>query len=225
MLFLKNAAGALRRNLTDTAHHAFSGPHRGWKIALYVTMLVVPGGSLAALGFIGEKAQAFAHRAGHQRRGCGREDEGAPAIDQKIAHRARAAEQGALAAQGLAARAQGDDVFRPFQIGGEPASARSEHAGCVRLIDQQHRFVSRRDRCQIGERGAVTIHAVQAFDRDPRAASAAAPPPVGNRLIEGARVIMRCRHAFGAGEAHAFMRAGVDQRIVHDQIAALRQRG
>ncbi|WP_175923694.1 multidrug ABC transporter ATPase [Burkholderia latens] len=51
MLFLKNAAGALRRNLTDTAHHVFSGPHRGWKIALYVTMLVVPGGSLAALGF------------------------------------------------------------------------------------------------------------------------------------------------------------------------------
>jgi hypothetical protein len=51
MLFLKNAAGALRRNLTDTAHHAFAGPHRGWKIALYVTMLVVPGGSLAALGF------------------------------------------------------------------------------------------------------------------------------------------------------------------------------
>ena len=51
MLSLKNAAGALRRNLTDTTHHLFSGPHRGWKIALYVTMLVVPGGSLAALGF------------------------------------------------------------------------------------------------------------------------------------------------------------------------------
>lgn len=51
MLFLKNAAGALRRNLSDTAHHAFAGPHRGWKIALYVAMLVVPGGSLAALGF------------------------------------------------------------------------------------------------------------------------------------------------------------------------------
>nr|WP_176727303.1 multidrug ABC transporter ATPase [Burkholderia ubonensis] len=51
MLFLKNAAGALRRNLTDTAHHVFSGPHRGWKLALYVAMLVLPGGSLAALGF------------------------------------------------------------------------------------------------------------------------------------------------------------------------------
>lgn len=51
MLFLKNAAGALRRTLTDTAHHVFSGPHRGWKIALYVAMLVLPGGSLAALGF------------------------------------------------------------------------------------------------------------------------------------------------------------------------------
>lgn len=41
MLSLKNAAGALRRNLTDTTRHLFSGPHRGWKIALYVTMLVV----------------------------------------------------------------------------------------------------------------------------------------------------------------------------------------
>ncbi|KVR02241.1 multidrug ABC transporter ATPase [Burkholderia ubonensis] len=51
MLFLKNAAGALRRNLTDTAHHVFSRPHRGWKLALYVAMLVLPGGSLAALGF------------------------------------------------------------------------------------------------------------------------------------------------------------------------------
>jgi hypothetical protein len=66
MLFLKNAAGALRRNLTDTAHHAFAGPHRGWKIALYVTMLVVPGGSLAALGFawFDHRRQRSAKRAG-----------------------------------------------------------------------------------------------------------------------------------------------------------------
>lgn len=51
MLFVKNAAGALRRTLSDTAHHTFAGPHRGWKIAFYVVMLIVPGGSLAALGF------------------------------------------------------------------------------------------------------------------------------------------------------------------------------
>ncbi|SMG02655.1 ABC-type multidrug transport system, ATPase and permease components [Burkholderia singularis] len=41
----------MRRNLTDTARHTLCAPHRGWKIALYVAMLIVPGGSLAALGF------------------------------------------------------------------------------------------------------------------------------------------------------------------------------
>lgn len=51
MPFLKQAAGALRRNLSDTACHTLSGPHRGWKIALYAALLIVPGGSLAALGF------------------------------------------------------------------------------------------------------------------------------------------------------------------------------
>lgn len=49
MPFLKQAAGALRRNLSDTARHTLSGPHRGWKIALYAALLIVPGGSLAAL--------------------------------------------------------------------------------------------------------------------------------------------------------------------------------
>ncbi|AOJ08325.1 hypothetical protein [Burkholderia mayonis] len=51
MPFLKHAAGALRRNLSDTARHTLSGPHRGWKIALYAALLIVPGGSLAVLGF------------------------------------------------------------------------------------------------------------------------------------------------------------------------------
>ncbi|AOJ70519.1 MULTISPECIES: hypothetical protein [Burkholderia] len=51
MPLLKTAAGALRRNLSDTARHTLSGPHRGWKIALYAVLLIVPGGSLAALGF------------------------------------------------------------------------------------------------------------------------------------------------------------------------------
>ena len=69
MLFLKMPPARCARNLTDTAHHAFSGPHRGWKIALYVTMLVVPGGSLAALGFAWfdhrrQRAKDGARRAG-----------------------------------------------------------------------------------------------------------------------------------------------------------------
>ncbi|KVE35024.1 hypothetical protein [Burkholderia sp. TSV86] len=61
---LKRAARTLRRNLTDTARHTLCSPHRGWKIALYVAMLIVPGGSLAALGFAW-----FDHRRQHTARG------------------------------------------------------------------------------------------------------------------------------------------------------------
>ncbi|PRF36274.1 multidrug ABC transporter ATPase [Burkholderia multivorans] len=76
MLFLKNAAGALRRTLTDTAHHVFSGPHRGWKIALYVAMLVLPGGSLAALGFAW-----FDHRRQRNAKGASRRTPGRAATE------------------------------------------------------------------------------------------------------------------------------------------------
>lgn len=70
MLFLKNAAGALRRTVTDTTHHVFSGPHRGWKIALYVAMLVLPGGSLAVLGFAWFDQRRQRNAKGAARRGA-----------------------------------------------------------------------------------------------------------------------------------------------------------
>ncbi|KVG67415.1 multidrug ABC transporter ATPase [Burkholderia pseudomultivorans] len=85
MLFLKNAAGALRRNLTDTAHHVFSGPHRGWKIALYVTMLVVPGGSLAALGIAW-----FDHRRQRNAKGAARRGTTQPGATEPSSWRAAA---------------------------------------------------------------------------------------------------------------------------------------
>ncbi|KVC98670.1 multidrug ABC transporter ATPase [Burkholderia ubonensis] len=87
MLFLKNAAGALRRNLTDTAHHVFSGPHRGWKLALYVAMLVLPGGSLAALGFAW-----FDHRRQRNAKGAGNGEHKAAANTEPSSWRAAAIE-------------------------------------------------------------------------------------------------------------------------------------
>lgn len=54
MLYLKNALGGLGRSVTDTARHAFVGADgvtRWRKLALYVVMLALPGGSIAVLLF------------------------------------------------------------------------------------------------------------------------------------------------------------------------------
>jgi hypothetical protein len=51
MLYLKNTLGGLGRSLHDSALHTFQGPHRWWKLALYVVMFVLPGGSLGVLFF------------------------------------------------------------------------------------------------------------------------------------------------------------------------------
>ena len=49
MLYLKNTFGGLGRSLTESAVQAFQGPHRWWKLALYVAMFILPGGSLGVL--------------------------------------------------------------------------------------------------------------------------------------------------------------------------------
>ncbi|HEY1611252.1 MAG TPA: hypothetical protein VGG24_18460 [Paraburkholderia sp.] len=54
MLYLKNALGGLGRSVTDTARHAFagaSGVARWRKLALYVVVFALPGGSIAVLLF------------------------------------------------------------------------------------------------------------------------------------------------------------------------------
>ena len=52
MLYLKNALGGLGRSVTDTARHAFVGADgvaRWRKLALYVVMFALPGGSIVVL--------------------------------------------------------------------------------------------------------------------------------------------------------------------------------
>ena len=54
MLYLKNALGGLGRSVTDTARHALAGADgvaRWRKLALYVVMFALPGGSIAVLLF------------------------------------------------------------------------------------------------------------------------------------------------------------------------------
>ncbi|MGA7777910.1 MAG: hypothetical protein WCA85_09395, partial [Paraburkholderia sp.] len=51
MLYLKNTLGGLGRSLHDSALNTFQGPNRWWKLALYVVMFVLPGGSLGVLFF------------------------------------------------------------------------------------------------------------------------------------------------------------------------------
>src|ERR1700728_468491 len=51
MLYLKNTLGGLSRSLHDTALQTFQGPYRWLKLALYVVMFVLPGGSLGVMFF------------------------------------------------------------------------------------------------------------------------------------------------------------------------------
>jgi hypothetical protein len=51
MLYLKNTLGGLSRSIHDSALQTFQGPYRWLKLALYVVMFVLPGGSLGVLFF------------------------------------------------------------------------------------------------------------------------------------------------------------------------------
>src|SRR3546814_8726976 len=126
---------------------------------------------------------------GAERRGRGREDEGAAAVDEEVAGYRGGAEQGALGAERLAAGVKGDQIVAAGEAVREAGAAGAEHAGGVRLIDHEDCVVTIGDRGEIGERGAVAVHAVKAFDRDPRRSGAAAGAPARDDVVERLRVI------------------------------------
>ncbi len=94
----------------------------------------------------------------------------------------------------------------------------------MRLVDDQHRVVTVGDSGEVGERSPVAVHRIEAFDRDPWRAGAAACAPAEDSVFKGLRVVMRSRCALGAAEFHPVVRARMDQRVVDEQVAALRQR-
>ncbi len=167
--------------------------------------------------------QRGAHHSGDERRGCRRIDERARAIDQVVAQHLRPGDERSHRPQRLAAGMQGEDVGLSFEVRPEAAAHGPQHAGGVRLVDDEHALVPARDLGQIVERRAVAVHAVEAFHRDPRRAGAARRPPVGDGVREGCGVVMPCLGALGLAHAQAVVDRGVDKRIVHDEVTALRQ--
>src|SRR3546814_1512116 len=73
------------------------------------------------------------------------------------------------------------------------------------------------DRGEIGERGAVAVHAVKAFDRDPRRSGAAAGAPARDDVVERLRVIVRGGDMAGAAELHPVVRTRMDEFVMDDE--------
>ena len=119
---------------------------------------------------------------------------------------------------------QRDDIRAAFEGGAEAAPVRPQHAGRVRLVDDKHAVVARRDFHEVGERRPVALHRVKAFDRDPRAACATLRAPVRDRVVERLGVVVARPYMLRFARAHSVVDAGVDQLVVDDEIAAGRER-
>ena len=162
-----------------------------------------------------------ADRGGEQGRGRGRENEIAAAVHEKLPQRARQAEERAREPQGLAASVQRDDVLAPLELMRKPASARPIDARRMRLVDDEESVIALGERGERCEWGAVAVHAVKAFNDDPE------PPGARMRVerrFEGDGVIVADSQRLCAREPHALMRAGVNEFVIENEIAALRQR-
>ena len=109
--------------------------------------------------------------------------------------------------------------------GGKALAAGTEDAGGMGFVDQQHGVVALGNGGQVGERGGVAVHAVEAFHRDPGRAGIAGRAPVADRDLDGGGIVVRDLDRGRAREAQSFAGAGVDQRVVNDHVAGLGQGG
>ena len=115
-------------------------------------------------------------------------------------------------------------LSRPSNGAARPPPLRPEHAGRVGFVDHDHCLVPVRDSQQFSEVRVVTVHAVEAFDRQPGPPLAAGPAPFHDRRIKRIGIVMLGADGFSAAKTNAVMDAGVDQFVMHDEITALRQR-
>ena len=93
----------------------------------------------------------------------------------------------------------------------------------MRLVDDEKCFVALGDGLQFLERSKVAVHAVEALYSDPWSSFSTARAPACDRVLECLGVIMICSDFFCEAKPHAIMHAGVDQRVVNDQITAIGQ--
>jgi len=92
------------------------------------------------------------------------------------------------------------------------------------FIDHHDGIVTFGHRHQIGEIRAVAVHAVDALDREPGPPASPGAAPLPQPRIEGLRVVVRNADHLRTATAHPFMNAGMDQFVVQDDVAVLRQR-
>jgi len=76
---------------------------------------------------------------------------------------------------------------------------------------------------EVGKRYAVAIHRIEAFHHNPGGANSSLLTPCADGSLECIRIVMRDGDDVGLSGPHAFMRAGMDQFVIDNQIAALRQ--
>ena len=127
-------------------------------------------------------------------------------------------------AERLAAGMDGDDIAPPFVGSGETTSLRPVDPRGMGLVDDEKSVVPVGEADEVGERGEVAVHAVEAFDHDEDLATSARRAPGHNRALDGAGVVMGDFAPFGAASACALMDAGMHQGIEDEEIALLRQR-
>ncbi len=91
------------------------------------------------------------------------------------------------------------------------------------LVDDQEPMMAVGQFSQFGQRRSVAIHRIEAFNRDPGMSGSASLAPVADGLVERADVVVRDRDGLGPAGRDARMCACVNQRVMHDNVAALRQ--
>ena len=160
---------------------------------------------------------------GGQRARRGGKDEGSGAIDEKFAQDHRHGQQAALAAQRLAAGAQDDHIFLSPQVAGKTDAPLAKNTDGMGLVNHQHGVMTVGKAREIGQRRPVAIHAVQALDGDPDRARTAFCAPGPYFLFERVAIIMREWLERGSPQFHAIMDAGVNERVIEQQVTGLRQ--
>ncbi|CAB4325872.1 hypothetical protein BCH_01153 [Brucella sp. 191011898] len=75
------------------------------------------------------------------------------------------------------------------------------------------------------KRRLVAIHGIDAFNHDPWCAATAVFAPGLYPVLEGLCIIVPGANRFGAARTDARMGAGMDEFVIHDQVARLGQGG
>ena len=99
------------------------------------------------------------------------------------------------------------------------------HAGGMGLVQQQHGVVASGQRDQFRQWRAVTVHGIERLHRDPHPAGPAARAPALDDRVHRLDIIVRSGNCLDAGRVQPVAEAGMDQRVVNDQVAGPRQGG